>query len=100
MAIRGPGIARSVGNAERIRTDTDNFDNNLSALDDNVQKALDTLDDLIGGGSGGTMVSVSENPNKIPTTGNYGDHAHYSKGGEDLIYVCISDPSGTIWVVT
>jgi hypothetical protein len=38
--------------ADRIRTNTTNFDNNLSAADDNVQKALDTLDDMVGTGTG------------------------------------------------
>jgi len=36
--------------ASDISTDTTNFDNNLSAADDTVQKALDTLDDTAGGG--------------------------------------------------
>lgn len=38
--------------AENIRTNTDNFDGNLSATDTNVQLALDTLDELIAGSSG------------------------------------------------
>ena len=35
--------------AENHRTDTSNFDTNLSSADNTVQKALDTLDDTAGG---------------------------------------------------
>lgn len=38
--------------ARNIRTNTSNFGTNLSALDTNVQKALDTIDDLVLGGGG------------------------------------------------
>lgn len=38
--------------ASQIRTDTTDFDSNLSGSDDTVQKALDTLDESAGGGSG------------------------------------------------
>lgn len=34
------------GNASGVSTDTTGFDGNLSSADDNVQKALDTLDDM------------------------------------------------------
>lgn len=36
--------------AKRIRVDTTNFDNNLSSADNTVQKALETLDEVTGGG--------------------------------------------------
>ncbi len=39
-----------------IDLDTTNFDTNLSVLDDTVQKALETLDELVG--SGGAITSV------------------------------------------
>lgn len=38
--------------ASAITVDTTNFDNNLSATDDDLQTALETLDDLVGGGGG------------------------------------------------
>jgi hypothetical protein len=38
--------------ASRIETNTDEFDKNLSILDTNVQKALETLDELTAGGGG------------------------------------------------
>jgi len=41
-----------VTRAKQIRTDTTNFDNNLSTSDTTVQKALDTLDDMVGAGTG------------------------------------------------
>ena len=34
--------------AKRVRTDTSNFDNNLSSSDNTVQKALETLDEISG----------------------------------------------------
>lgn len=43
--------------ASRIRTTTTNFDNNLSAADTDVQKALDTLDDMTVG-AGDMLKSV------------------------------------------
>jgi len=36
--------------ASRMRTDVTNFDTNLSGADTTVQKALDTLDELVAGG--------------------------------------------------
>lgn len=44
--------------ANQISVDTTNFAGNLSAADDTVQKALDTLDDMVGGG-GGTWGSIT-----------------------------------------
>lgn len=44
--------------ANQISLDTTNFAGNLSAADDTVQKALDTLDDMVGGG-GGTWGSIT-----------------------------------------
>lgn len=38
--------------ADHIVPDTTNFDNNLSSADDDLQKALDTLDELVEGGGG------------------------------------------------
>lgn len=45
--------------ASNVITDTTNFDNNLSAADDTVQKALETIDDLITSG-GGTLDDLSD----------------------------------------
>jgi|GEM_PF-3728784 len=54
--------------AKRIQTDTSSFNNNLSGADDDVQKALDTLDNMTTGGV--TSVSNSDGTLTIsPTTG-------------------------------
>ena len=45
--------------ASGISTDTTNFDNNLSSADDTVQKALETLDEVSGGGGGGDFLYVT-----------------------------------------
>jgi len=42
------GIVPPQVGAQSIPTDTTNFDKNLSAADDTVQKALETLDEMIG----------------------------------------------------
>jgi len=42
-------------------TDTTNFDNNLSDADDTVQKALDTLDDLVIAGAGDELIGFAFN---------------------------------------
>ena len=39
------GVTRWL-HAKNTKTDTSNFDNNLSSSDDTVQDALETLDDL------------------------------------------------------
>ena len=46
--------------ASTITLNTTNFDNNLSIADNTVQKALETLDELVGGGSptSGSIVSL------------------------------------------
>lgn len=49
-----PAVSTS---ADYITVDTTNFNNNLSAADDTVQKALETLDDVAGGG-GADMTSI------------------------------------------
>ena len=43
----------TIAGAGAIGVDTTNFANNLSFADDTLQKALDTLDDMISGGGGG-----------------------------------------------
>lgn len=49
-----PYVWISLGGAagESVALSTSNFDNNLSVADDTVQKAFDTLDNLIAGGGG------------------------------------------------
>jgi len=46
------------GTAASIGVDTTNFNQNLSALDDTVQKALDTLDNALGGGGSPPAANV------------------------------------------
>jgi hypothetical protein len=48
--------------AENITIDTTNFDNNLTEDDDTVQKALETLDDLIASTSGGHTIEEDGAP--------------------------------------
>jgi len=59
MASAPPAHSYSI-KAEDIRLDTSNFDSNLSATDTDVQKALDTLDDLISGGGSGDVSKVGD----------------------------------------
>lgn len=47
--------------AERIDTDTSGFNNNLSASDNNVQDALNTIDNLIASADGSTKGTASFN---------------------------------------
>jgi len=44
--------------ASNISLDTVNFNLNLSSVDDNVQKAIERLDDLVGGGGGSVSDAV------------------------------------------
>ena len=44
--------------ADQIPVDTAEFDNNLSVADDTVQKALETLDEMAGGGEANTASNV------------------------------------------
>ncbi len=48
-----------VQDASTTATDTSNFDNNLSAADDTVQAALETLDELVAEATGSTRLSCS-----------------------------------------
>ena len=97
MAIIGPGIAR-VWHAERTKTTTTDFNTNLSPSDDTVQKALDTLDEVAGGGGGLPMLSGATNPNTTQA-GTFGQHYRQTGLGVDLIYVCTATGSPGTWVL-
>lgn len=47
------------GTASTTTVDTSSFNNNLSAADDTVQKALDTIDDLVLSGSSDTVIELT-----------------------------------------
>lgn len=51
--------------ASRVRTNTSNFDVNLSSTDTNVQTALETLDDMISGGGGASSLAIEEDDVQI-----------------------------------
>ena len=75
--------------SDDIRVDTSNFNNNLSSLDDTVQKALDTLDDMLSGGGGmiypesgipistgsGWGTSITDNHTNWDSAYSWGNHA-------------------------
>ena len=75
--------------ASGISTDTTNFDNNLSSADDTVQKALETLDEVSGGG--GVTDFLSATISASQTTGlAVGDEIQYdtiaSSNGTNISY--------------
>ena len=53
--------------ASKIKTDTTNFNGNLSTADTNVQAALDTIDEMASGGGGGGSISVQLNDINVAT---------------------------------
>ena len=55
----GAGGGGTGGPATGVTLDTTNFDNNLSVADDNVQKAMETLDDMSASG-GGEVIAANE----------------------------------------
>jgi hypothetical protein len=65
----GAGGGTGAYDGSDIILNTTNFNHNLSAADDNVQKALDTLDELIVGGSG-----------TMPGGSNTGDFVRFNAG--------------------
>lgn len=61
----GSGAGTDDQTASEVPTDTGNFDGHLSAADDTVQKALDTLDDIAAGGSGDVSGPGSSTDNAV-----------------------------------
>lgn len=56
--------------ADKIKTDTTNFDSNLSTTDTDLQTALDTLDEITTGGGSGSLPSIAGGSFPYaPTTG-------------------------------
>lgn len=53
MGVLDDGYDQGPIRASQVRVDTSNFTGNLSAADTDVQKALETLDQMSGGGGGG-----------------------------------------------
>ncbi|OQA56552.1 MAG: hypothetical protein BWY42_00971 [Candidatus Omnitrophica bacterium ADurb.Bin277] len=84
LLLSGPVLAVDP-QAKRIQTDTSDFDGNLSSLDTDVQKALETLDDLDGmiyPGAGlakstGSAwdTSITDNSSNWDTAYGWGNHA-------------------------
>ena len=66
LFLRGDAYSKRVfgiQTAEDLPADTGNFDGNLSVADDTVQKALDTLDDVVAAGA----VDISDDTNLAGT---------------------------------
>jgi hypothetical protein len=59
--VTGTADSITTGTADSITTDTSNFNNNLSPADTDVQKALDTIDDLILSGAEGQTGDIQFN---------------------------------------
>ena len=81
--------------AEDIKTDTDEFDNNLSAADINVQRALETLDEMAGGGSSITLdladngVNESTALSEIATSGD--TNSIFSEPSNDKLLINLAN---------
>lgn len=77
--------------AKQIKTNTANFSGNLSAADTDVQKALETIDGMAGGG--GTIDDdVQVNGSAVDTTANFTDNIYVDftitdggSGGPDAV---------------
>ena len=76
--------------ATKVRTDTTNFNNNLSTDDDNVQKCLDKIDDLqIQQGSAewgqiiGTLSNQTDLQNELDNRFKKSEHVDSSAGASD-----------------
>jgi hypothetical protein len=73
----------SGGDAAAVTADTTNFNNNLSAADDTVQKALETLDELIASASG--------------SAGSFGVMAYeYTSGTTQTVFTGADDNAATL----
>lgn len=69
--------------ASAIRVDTTNFDGNLSAADDDLQKALETLDDMVGGG-GGDAADITYTPAVLADWDSDADPGNVDDGLDQL----------------
>ena len=91
--------------AVEVPTSTNNFNNNLSAADTDVQKALDTLDNLIidggGGGGGGSNANLIMNGGfdiwqrgfPLSDAGYFADRWTKTRGTSDIVTQAALDPA-------
>ena len=74
--------------AERIRTDTDNFDGSLSSTEDTLQKALDVLDDTA------TTTDWPAGCSSSPATG---DFCLFYDSGEEVVSLFVNGSEEAQW---
>jgi hypothetical protein len=80
-----------LSSAKNIKLDTTNFDNNLSSTDTDVQKAFETLDDLISSGGGATNLSTTQTSTAVTINSNNGTDAIIPLGNGTNAGVSIND---------
>lgn len=104
MLLSGVSWAQYYPKARQIATNTSNFDTNLGVADTDVQKALDTLDDVAGGsqtpwtsdidGAGYDLTNVSN----LVVTGNSTVPTFAFSNSTDQLLIQQSNATGTEWV--
>lgn len=84
--------------ASDIQTDTSAFDNNLSSADNTVQKALDTLDELIAAG-GHDAVTLTTLADKFLSLSTQQIDLQLADPGADRLMAWDEDPTdGFVWI--
>jgi len=76
LIICSPAFAAE--HARRVTVDTSSFSSNLSTTDDTVQKALDTLDDMVAGASGVNWDDIGGTQSDINVSGFTNDSGYIS----------------------
>lgn len=88
--LSGKSATGHTHNGTEISLDTTNFDNNLSVADDTVQKAMETLDDMVASGEGGSGVKVARwfVPGRLATGSNVAG-VYIASAGETIQKILI-----------